>query len=123
MRQGFEKYFSPGKSISQNVASLNILVNEMINLLYYKHWTDKRKYFQVSFLLGSVSIFGFVETHKSKTLSLVVVSAIYRPKQMCHIDSSSIKIVFDGRAVYVYVHDSNVLKRSKKAGVIFELIR
>ena len=121
MRQGFEKYFSPGKSISQNVASLNILVNEMINLLYYKHWTDKRKYFQMSFLLGSVSIFGFVETHKSKTLSLVVVSAIYRPKQMCHIDSSSIKIVTP--CIRIIIHDSNVLKRSKKAGVIFELIR
>ena len=32
-----------GRSISRNVSSLNILVNDMINLLYYEHWTDKQK--------------------------------------------------------------------------------
>ena len=31
-------------SISWNVASLNILNHDVINL-YYEHWTDKRKYF------------------------------------------------------------------------------
>ena len=36
-----------GRSISRNVASLNILVHDVINLLYYKHRTDKRKYFYV----------------------------------------------------------------------------
>ena len=36
-----------GRSISRNVASLNILVHDMINLLYYEHWTVKRKYFYV----------------------------------------------------------------------------
>ena len=34
-----------GRSISRNVASLNILVHDVINLLHYEHWTDKRKYF------------------------------------------------------------------------------
>ena len=37
MRLCFERYFS------WNVASLNILVHGMINLLYYEHWTDKWK--------------------------------------------------------------------------------
>ena len=27
-----------------NVTSLNILVQEVINLLYYEHWKDKAKY-------------------------------------------------------------------------------
>ena len=26
-------------------SSLSILVNDMINLVYYEHWTDERKYF------------------------------------------------------------------------------
>ena len=36
-----------GRSISQNVAHLNILVHDVINLLYYEYWTDKQKYFYV----------------------------------------------------------------------------
>ena len=41
MRRRFERYFSryrahDGRSISRNVASLNILVHDVINLLYYK---------------------------------------------------------------------------------------
>ena len=48
MRLRFERYFShDGRSISRNIASLNILVHDVINLLYYEHWTDKRKYFYV----------------------------------------------------------------------------
>ena len=27
--------------------SLNILIHDVINLLYYEHWTDKLKYFYV----------------------------------------------------------------------------
>ena len=34
-----------GRSISQNLASLNILVHDLINLLYYEHWTYKWKIF------------------------------------------------------------------------------
>ena len=48
MRLCFERYFSKpdhGRNISRNVASLNIFVDDVINLLYHKHWTDKRKYF------------------------------------------------------------------------------
>ena len=30
-----------GRSISRNVALLNILAHDVINLLYYEHWTDK----------------------------------------------------------------------------------
>ena len=37
-----------GRSISRNVASINTLVHEVMNLMYYKHWTDKRKYFYVN---------------------------------------------------------------------------
>ena len=33
------------KSYSRNVASLNILVYDVINLLHYEHWTDKQKHF------------------------------------------------------------------------------
>ena len=48
----FDKYFShhradDGRSISWNVAQLNILVHNVINLLYYEHWTEKQKYFYV----------------------------------------------------------------------------
>ena len=35
------------RSISRNVASLNILIHDLINLFYYEHWTDKRNYFYV----------------------------------------------------------------------------
>ena len=31
-----------GGSISGNAASLNILVHDVINLLYYDHWTNKQ---------------------------------------------------------------------------------
>ena len=42
MRLHFERYFShrqpdDGRSIFRNVASLNILVRDVINLLYYEH--------------------------------------------------------------------------------------
>ena len=36
----------PGRII-RNVASLNILVHDTIDLLYYEHWTDKWKYLYV----------------------------------------------------------------------------
>ena len=38
MRLRFERYWpDDGRSISQNVASLNILAHDVINLLYYEH--------------------------------------------------------------------------------------
>ena len=39
------------------VASLNILVQDKINVLYYEHWTDNQKYFYINslFLLYNVS--------------------------------------------------------------------
>ena len=47
-----------GIGTSQNVASLNILVHDMINLLYYEHWTGKQKYFYLYFTpFSSVFIF------------------------------------------------------------------
>ena len=53
LRLRFQKYFShqpdDGRSISQSVASLNMLAHDMINLLYYEHWTDKWEYFYVYF--------------------------------------------------------------------------
>ena len=36
-----------GRSISRNAAHLNMLVHDLINLLYYECWTDKQKYFYV----------------------------------------------------------------------------
>ena len=30
-----------GRSISWNIASLKIIVHDVINLLYYEHWTGK----------------------------------------------------------------------------------
>ena len=36
-----------GRSISRNVAHLNILAHDMINLLYYEYWTGKQKYLYV----------------------------------------------------------------------------
>ena len=35
------------RSNSLNVASLNILVHDVIILLYYRHWPDKRKHFYI----------------------------------------------------------------------------
>ena len=48
----FDRYFShhranDARSISRNVAHLNILVHDVINLLYYEYRTDKQKYFYV----------------------------------------------------------------------------
>ena len=41
-----------GRSITRNVAHLNILVHYVINVLYYEYWTDKQKYFYVcSFII------------------------------------------------------------------------
>ena len=37
MRLHFERYPDDGRSISRNVASLNILVHDVINLVYYEH--------------------------------------------------------------------------------------
>lgn len=34
-----------GRNISRIVASLNIFLHDVINLLYYSHWTDKQKKF------------------------------------------------------------------------------
>ena len=42
-----EATFRDGRSISQNVASVNILGHDLISLLYYEHWTEKWKYFYV----------------------------------------------------------------------------
>ena len=39
-----------GRSISRNIAHLNILVHDMINLLYYEYWTDKQKYLYVNII-------------------------------------------------------------------------
>ena len=36
-----------GRSISQNVASLNIICHDVINILHYEHWSNKQKYFYV----------------------------------------------------------------------------
>ena len=41
------KWPDDGRSISRNVAHLNILVHDVINLLYYEYWTDKQKYLYV----------------------------------------------------------------------------
>ena len=43
----------PSLWISRNVAYLNILVHDMINLLYYEYWTDKQKYFYIFTMLSS----------------------------------------------------------------------
>ena len=44
----FERYrHDDGRSISGNVVHLNILVHDVINLLYYQYWTDKQKYFYI----------------------------------------------------------------------------
>ena len=45
----FSRDTSPddGRSISLNVAHSNILIHDMINLLYYEYWTDKQKYLYV----------------------------------------------------------------------------
>ena len=52
VRLRFERCFfrhraNDGRSVSRNVASLNLLVYVVINLLYYGHWTDKWNYFYV----------------------------------------------------------------------------
>ena len=49
MRLYFERYFSHdfGGIISPILASLNTLAHDVINVLYYEHWTDEQKYFYV----------------------------------------------------------------------------
>ena len=39
------------RSISWNVARLNILVHDVINLSYYEYWADKQKYFYIYYKL------------------------------------------------------------------------
>ena len=39
-----------GRTISWNVAWLDIFLYDVMKLLYYGHWTDKRKYFYVTYL-------------------------------------------------------------------------
>ena len=36
-----------GRSLPENVAHLNVLVHDVINLLYYEYGTDKQKYFYI----------------------------------------------------------------------------
>ena len=44
----FERYrLDDGRSISRNIAHWNILVQDVINLLYYQYWIDKQKYFYI----------------------------------------------------------------------------
>ena len=45
----FQEWLRPddGRSISQNIGSLNTFVHDMIISLYCKHWTDKRKFTHV----------------------------------------------------------------------------
>ena len=38
-------------------AHLNILVHDLINVLYYEYWTDKQKYFYIQ-IMGSLLING-----------------------------------------------------------------
>ena len=40
-------YLGEWRSIYWNIASLKTFVNDVVNLLYYEHWTDKWKYFCV----------------------------------------------------------------------------
>ena len=48
MSRAFLKIMSDdGRSISRNAAHLNILVHDVINILYYEYRTDKQKYFYV----------------------------------------------------------------------------
>ena len=39
--------YDDGGSISRNVVYLDILVHDVINLLYYEYWIDKQKYLHV----------------------------------------------------------------------------
>ena len=55
MRYRFERCFSlhrvdDGRSISRNVSSFNILVHDVINLLYYEYWTDSENSFAYKML-------------------------------------------------------------------------
>ena len=38
-------------SWTSKFAHLNLLVHDMINLLYYEYWTDKQKYLYVYYFL------------------------------------------------------------------------
>ena len=46
-REVIQYVYTSWTSISRNVAYLNTLVHDVINLLHYEHWTDKQKYFYV----------------------------------------------------------------------------
>ena len=50
-RLRFDRYFYNHPIIFWNVAYLNILVHDVINLLYYEYWTDKQKHFYIYILM------------------------------------------------------------------------
>ena len=57
------------RSFSWNVESLNILVHEVINLLYYEHWAIKRKYFYIYIFSSSNCFFFFLSLLMLKDLN------------------------------------------------------
>ena len=59
--------------IRRKLAHLNILVHDMINLLYYEYWTDKQKYLCVYILLIFQNITQIVKTNYSFNESKLAV--------------------------------------------------
>ena len=106
-----------GRSISRNVAHLNILVHDVINFLYYRYWTDKQKYFYVYILSSFVRVkilfmfcwnsipcltrkeiflsqnfLSFPSPHHFIPLFLsVILQNTWKPTNMKQVDKSSIK--------------------------------
>ena len=70
-----------GRSISRNVAHLNILVRDVIKLLYYEYWTEKQKYFYVE----NVKLFNMILNLNQNMLLKVHYQKLKRKKINLHV--------------------------------------
>ena len=112
VRLCFEIYFShyhDGRSISRNVAALEILVHDVINLLYYEHWTDKQNYFYLYmwvFNSPSTSI-----SLKSVVLLFYLFAQIYSSKALNNAKKEHlVKRLQLGKDWYVHVSLSKCIE-------------
>lgn len=76
------------RSVSLNVASLNILVYGMINLLYYDHWTGESKYFYV--FLIPFTCFEFFEFFIKTNPSVIKIGTKFLGKTFISQSTNSI---------------------------------
>ena len=64
--------------ISRKVPSLNILVHDVIDVLYYEHWTEKQKWFYIKYIKFGCLQFKnkFLKNHNSVAKKIPLSAAI-----------------------------------------------